>query len=321
MIIASTDPRVSYPSKRGDKENKPNSPAAGGAALHPRRDTGGRRASKDWKVILLGTYHGISDDRILANAAAVTFYALLALFPAIAALVSLYALFADPRSIAQHLDGLSPILPGGGMEIMRDQLQRLTTKPDRTLGLSFVIGLLTSLWSANSGIKAIFDALNVVYEENEKRGFIRLNAMSLLFTVAMIGFVLVALACLVALPAALKILPGFVGAILDYGRWPLMLVLVAAALALIFRFGPSRSEPRWHWVSPGSAFAAIGWLAISALFTWYAANFGSFDKTYGSLGAAIGFMMWIWLSTTVVLIGGKLNAQIEHQEQNLHGPQ
>jgi membrane protein len=279
--------------------------------------------AKGWKDILLRVYRGISDDRILANAAAVTFYALLALFPGIAALVSIYALFADPQSIGQNLDAVSGVLPGGAIDVIRDQLTRLTAQPQGKLGVSLVIGLLVSLWSANGGIKALFDALNVVYEEKEERSFIRLNAVSLIFTVAMIAFLIAALVCLVAVPALLSVLPGFVGMILSYARWPVLLILVMIALAFIFRHGPDRAEPRWRWVSCGSAFAAVGWLGASALFTWYATSFGNFNKTYGSLGAVIGFMMWMWLSLIVILIGGKLNAEIEHQtaRDSTEGPE
>jgi membrane protein len=268
---------------------------------------------RGWKDILLRVYNGIADDRILANAAGVTFYALLALFPGIGALVAIYALFADPRSIAEHLDAMVGILPGGAVDVIRDQLSRLTAQPSSKLGISFVIGLAISLWSANGGIKALFDALNVVYEEKETRSFIRLNATSLTFTAAMIAFLIIALACIVALPTVLGYLPPFVGTVLEFARWPVLLVLVAVALAWIYRSGPDRDEPRWRWITWGSAFAAFGWIAASALFSWYAANFGSFNKTYGSLGAVIGFMMWIWLSVIVVLVGGKLNAEIEHQ--------
>jgi membrane protein len=269
--------------------------------------------ARGWKDILLRVYQGISDDRILANAAAVTFYALLALFPAIAALVSIYGLFADPASIQQHLDSISGVLPGGAVGVIRDQLNRLTAQPRGTLGISFLIGLVISLWSANGGIKAMFDALNVVYEEREERSFIRLNAITLAFTVAMIAFVVIAIACIVALPVALDFLPGFIGLVLNIVRWPLMLVLVALALAFIYRYGPSREEPKWRWLTWGSAFAALAWLGFSAIFSFYAAKFGTFNKTYGSLGAVIGFMTWMWLSVAVILIGGKLNAEMEHQ--------
>jgi membrane protein len=268
-----------------------------------------------WKDILLRVYNGISDDRILANAAGVTYYALLALFPGIAAVVSIYGLFADPSSIVSHVDTMTGFAPGGAIDVIRDQLTRLSAQGSTNLGVGFLIGLLISLWSANSGIKALFDSLNVVYEEEEKRSFIRLNAVTLTFTIATIAFLLIALACVVAFPVMLNHLPapGVTGRLLNIARWPILLVLVAFGLTLIYRYGPSRTEPRWQWITWGGAFAAITWLAASALFSWYAANFGNFNKTYGSLGAIIGFITWMWLSIIVVLVGAKLNAEIEHR--------
>ena len=268
-----------------------------------------------WKDILLRVYNGISDDRILANAAGVTYYALLALFPGIAALVSIYGLFADPGAIISHVDAVAGFAPGGAIDVIRDQLARLSAQGGTTLGVSFLIGLVISLWSANSGIKALFDSLNVVYQEEEKRGFIRLNTVTLSFTITTIAFLLVALACVVALPVVLNHfpVPRVTSLLLDIARWPILLALVSLGLTLIYRYGPSRAEPRWQWITWGSAFAAIAWLAASALFSWYAAHFGSFNKTYGSLGAIIGFMTWMWLSIIVVLVGAKLNAEIEHQ--------
>jgi membrane protein len=245
----------------------------------------------------------------------VTYYALLALFPGIAALVSIYGLFADPNTMISHVDAMAGFAPGGAIDIVRDQLTRLSAQGSTTLGVSFLLGLVISLWSANSGIKALFDSLNAVYQEKEKRSFIRLNLMTLCVTIATVAFLLMALACIVALPVALNHLPlpGVTVVILEIARWPILLVLVAFGLTVIYRYGPSRAEPRWQWITWGSAFAAIMWLVASALFSWYAANFGSFNKTYGSLGAVIGFMTWMWLSIIVVLIGAKLNAEIEHQ--------
>jgi membrane protein len=266
--------------------------------------------ARGWKDILLCVYNGISDDRILVNAAGVTYYALLALVPGIAALVSIYGLFADPSTIVSRLDTVAGLAPGGAIEVIRDQLTRLSAQGSTTLGVGFLIGLVISLWSANSGIKALFDSLNVVYGEKEKRSFIRLNAVTLSFTIATIAFLLIALACIVALPVALDHLPGsgVTGRLLKIARWPILLVLVAFGLTLIYRYGPSCAEPRRQWITWGSAFAAIVWLAASALFSWYAANFGNFNKTYGSLGAIIGFMTWMWLSMIVILVGAKLNA-------------
>ena len=271
--------------------------------------------AKGWKDIILRVYRGISEDRVLANAAGVVFFALLALFPGIAALVSIYGLFADPVSISQHLDTATGVLPGGALDVIRGQLTQLTSQGRGTLGVSFIVGLGISLWSANGGMKALFDALNVVYEEQEKRSFIRLNATSLIFTLGMLVFLLTALGAMVVLPVALNHVPlhEMTTLILKVARWPVLLVLVALGLALIYRYSPSRREPQWRWITPGSAFAAVVWVVASLLFSWYAANFGSFNKTYGSLGAVIGFMTWMWLSIIVILVGGKLNAEIEHQ--------
>lgn len=265
------------------------------------------------KYVLLRVYRDLYDDRILANAAGVAFYTILALFPGIAALVSIYGLFADPASIGGSLGVLSGMLPGGGVMVIKDQLARLSSQGSGSLTIGFVTGLLVSLWSANGGIKALFDALNVVYRERERRSFLKLNAVTLAFTVAMIAFLIVAMAGIVVVPVILDFLPPIGQTIVDFARWPMMAVIVALSLALIYRYGPCRSNPKWHWISWGSGTAALGWLAVSALFSYYAANFGNFNKTYGSLGAIIGFMLWMWLSVVVILLGGKLDAEMEYQ--------
>jgi membrane protein len=199
---------------------------------------------RGWKDILLRIYEGISEDRILANAAAVTFYTLLALFPGIAALVSIYGLFADPSSMANQLDAASGILPSEAVELIRNQLTRLTSQGNTTLGISFVVGLVISLWSANGGIKALFDALNAVYEEKEKRSFVRLNAISMAFTLGMIAFLLIALVGVVALPVALNYLPNFIGSVLNIARWPVLLVLAGLPKRVLMGFA-SISAPSW----------------------------------------------------------------------------
>jgi len=271
--------------------------------------------AKGWKDILWRVYQEISEDRVMSVAAGVTFYALLAIFPGIAAFVSLYGLVADATSINQHLALMTGFLPGGAIEIISEQVKSLTSKPGGALGLAFFLGLAVSLWSANAGMKAIFDALNIVYDEDEKRGFIKLNAQALLFTLGALLFLLLALVAVAVIPLVLKLFPfgEFIEQLLSILRWPILLVLVLLGLAVLYRYGPSRDKAEWRWVTWGSAIAALLWIVGSMLFSWYVANFGKYNETYGSLGAAIGFMTWIWLSTIVVLVGAEVNAEMEHQ--------
>lgn len=237
--------------------------------------------AKGWKDILLRVYGNISEHRVLALAAGMTYYSLLALFPALAALVAIYGLFSDPGSIAKHLDQVSGFIPSGAVDVARDQLTRVASKGNQTLGLTFVVGLAVSLWSANAAMKSLFDTLNIVYGEKEKRSFVRLNALSLSFTLAGIAFVLIALGAVVVLPVALNFvgLSNAADLLVRIARWPAMFVAVALALALIYRFGPSREAPRWRWITWGSAVATVLWLGASALFSWYAANFDSTRPT------------------------------------------
>ncbi|MGJ5203012.1 YihY/virulence factor BrkB family protein [Bradyrhizobium sp. HKCCYLR20261] len=272
-------------------------------------------SARGWKDVLFRVYENVTEHRIVALAAGMTFYTLLAIFPALAALVAIYGLFSDPAKITGHLEQLQGVMPGGAIDIARDQLTRVSANGSQALGITFLVSLAISLWSANAAMKSLFDTLNVVYREPERRGFFKLNAISLLFTGGAILFALLAIGAVVVLPVLLNTLGlSEVGdLVLRIGRWPAIFVCVSLGLALIYRYGPDREEPKWRWISWGSALAAALWLAGSALFSWYAANFGSFNATYGSLGAAIGFMTWIWISAIVVLIGGELDAELEHQ--------
>jgi membrane protein len=271
--------------------------------------------AKGWKDVLWRVYEEIGDDRLLSVAAGVTFYTLLAIFPAIGALVSLYGLFADPGTINTHLNSMAGVLPGGALEIIGDQVKRISSQGEGTLGFAFFSGLAISLWSANAGMKAIFDALNIVYEEEEKRSFIQLNLRSLAFTLGALVFLLLALGSVVVLPIVFEFL--HLGAILEpllaIARWPILLVVTVLALAVLYRYGPSRDTAEWRWLTPGSVTAGVAWLIGSMLFSWYVSSFGNYNETYGSLGAAIGFMTWIWISATIVLLGGEINAEAEHQ--------
>jgi membrane protein len=287
-----------------------------------RVDDRGRQAStpseiplRGWKDILVRVYENISKHRVLALAAGITYYSILAIFPAIAALVALYGLFSDPATIAKHLDQAAGFLPGGAIDIAREQLTRLTSKGTQTLGATFLIGLGTSLWSANAAMKSLFDTLNIVHDEDDKRGFFKLNAISLGFTIGGVVFILAALSSIVIIPVAVQFvgLSGLGDLLLRVGRWPAMYIVLTLALAVIYRYGPDRETARWRWITWGSAIAALLWIVVSGFFSFYAANFGKFNETYGSLGAVIGFMTWLWISAIVILLGAEIDAEMEHQ--------
>jgi membrane protein len=268
-----------------------------------------------WKDILWRTYQRSNDDRLLATAAGVVFFGLLAVFPAVTALVSSYGLFADPSTIGANLQSLALMLPEGSFQIVQDQIARVLDKGSVALGWTFLFGLLLAIWSANAGVKAVIDALNVVYEEREKRGFIALNLLSLAFTIGGIVALLLMVSAVVAFPLALDHLglPPDSRVIVSLARWPLMFVGLLAALGILYRFGPSRRAPRWEWLGIGTLAAVLLWIAGSAALSWYLSNFGNYSATYGSLGAAIGLMMWMWMSAIIVLFGAELNSEIEHQ--------
>lgn len=286
------------------------------------RDAHGRDATsparipaKGWWSVIKRVVSEVSADRIMLTAAGVTFYLLLALFPALTAFVSIYGFVSDPATVAQHLTLLDGVLPSGGVELIETQLQSLARQDPSALSFGFVFGLLVALWSANSGMKSIFDAMNVVYEEDEKRGFIKYNLMSLGFTLAALVAAMFFITLIGIVPAVLAFLylEGMTEFLIRFSRWPLMLFAVAFAFSVIYRWGPSRRKAKWRWVSWGSGFAAIAWLLVSIGFSWYLENFANYNATYGSLGAVIGFMIWTWISVIILLVGAELNAELEHQ--------
>jgi len=273
----------------------------------------------NWKTILWRLYERSNDDRLLATSGGVVFFGLLAVFPAVTALVSSYGLFADPATIGSNLQTLALMLPEGSFQIVQDQIARVLAKGTGALGGTFLFGLALALWSANAGVKAIIDALNVAYEVRETRSFIRLNLLSLALTAGGIAALLLMIAAVVAFPLAfdrigLGLGLGLEGAfILGLARWPLLFIVLLVALSVLYRFGPDRPAARWEWTGAGTLAAAVLWIAGSATLSWYLSNFGNYNATYGSLGAAIGLMVWMWMSATIVLFGAELNSEIERQ--------
>ena len=278
-------------------------------------DTPSEMPWEGWKDILWRTYAEFATDRITLIAAGATFYLLLALFPALAAFVSIYGFVADPVTIADHIAFLGGVLPSGGVDLIRAQLQALASQDPATLSFGFIFGLLFALWSANSGIKTLFEALNVAYDETEKRSFLWLNTLSLIFTLGAMLVGILFIVCVGVVPAILAFagLSGWEEVLISIFRWPLLIVVSTAAISLLYRYGPSRERAKWRWITWGALFASIAWLVTSLLFSWYLANFADYNATYGSLGAVIGFMLWTWLSVVILLLGAELDAELEHQ--------
>jgi membrane protein len=279
---------------------------------------------RGWKDILWRTWAGITGDHLLTLAGGVAFFALLAMVPALTAGVSSYALFADARAIQGQLNLFANIVPPTALDLVRDEIIRIVANSNGRLTLSFLGSLALSLWSANSGVKAMFEALNIVYGEEEKRSIAQLNLFSMLLTICSIAAMLMIVTGVVVLPLVFSI-TGFLGiklTIIALLRWPAMLILAMVAFGVLYRYGPSRRLVQAHWITLGSLTAAFLWLAMSATFSWYLSHVANYTATYGALGAVIGLMMWMWLSAVIVLIGAKLNAEIEHQtaEDTTVGP-
>jgi membrane protein len=282
----------------------------------------GRRASspeyipwQGWKDILVRTYLEFNRHRLLALAAGVAFYDLLAIFPAITALVSIYGFFASATEIEADLSVLVSLVPAELLDVIREQTHRIASQGAESLSLTFIAAVLFSLWSANAGMKALFDALNVIYEEVEKRSFVRLNIASLCFTAALIALAVLNTAAIVVVTPFINQLRinNLAAAALSISKWVFLFVVAALVLSALYRFGPSRRRAKWRWLSIGSIAGALSWLTCSAAFSWYLGHFAKYGVTYGSLGAAVGLMMWLWVVAIVILLGAQLNAEIEHQ--------
>ena len=263
-----------------------------------------------WRVV-----EAVIADRVTLVAAGVTYFLLLSLFPALAALVALYGFVADPATIMEHIGFLGGIFPPGSFDLILNQVTALTQQKTSTLSFAFVSGLVVALWSANSGMKALFDAMNVAYQEDEKRGFILLNLLSLAFTMGALAVVALLIAAIGLLPAVLAYLwlERWQELLARFARWPVILVLIGCGIAVIYRYGPSRERAKLRWLSWGVVFSTLLWLAASLLFSVYLENFANYNATYGTLGALIGLMVWLWISVVILIVGAELNAELEHQ--------
>ncbi|HZL01093.1 MAG TPA: YihY/virulence factor BrkB family protein [Caulobacteraceae bacterium] len=267
-----------------------------------------------WKDILWRAYRELARTRLPFIAGGVTFYVLLATFPAIAAFVSLYGIFSDVHSVERQLNQMSAVFPRDATALIGGQMMRLASQRNETLSAAFAASTLVSIWSANAGMNALFNGINIAYGETEKRNYFQLTLLTYGATLAATVFLTVVAAATVAAPVLFHDV-GLHG--LRYWwlplRWVGVYLMAAIVFTLVYRYGPSRARARWRWVFPGGLAAALFWMAGSLGFSWYVNNFTHFGVTYGSLGAMIGFMLWVWFSIIVILAGAELNSEIEHQ--------
>ncbi len=270
--------------------------------------------SKGWKDILWRTKAQLEEDNLSIVAAGVAFYGFVAVVPSLAATIGLYALIADASTISEHLNLLARVVPSQVMPLLEEQVKRIASD-DKAAGWSAVVGLLIALYSSASATKALITGLNVAYDEQEKRSFIKLNLSALALTLAAIVGVIANITLVAVLPKAMEFLQLSPTAQTAIGwlRWPVIMGLFMFALAVVYRFGPCRHQPQWRWVSWGAAVGTLLWVAGSALFSLSVTQFGGYDTTYGSLGAVVVFLLWLFITAYVVLIGAEFNSEMERQ--------
>lgn len=298
-------------------------PRRAGQPLPPQQNRGRSATSPHqipmpgWKDILVRSWGEVSENNIFLVAGGVTYAVLLALFPALAALVAIYGLLLDPSQVEQQVAALSHVLPPASAEMIGDELHKLIATSSHSLSISAGVALLLALWSASRGMSGLISAFDIAYQEKETRGFFKLNLLAIVLTVLMLIGGTVIIALVGVLPAALQIvgLESSTKWLLLVLEWPLLIVVVMAGLAVLYRYAPDRHPPRWRWVSPGAIVATLLWLAGSVAFTVYVSHFNSYDKTYGSLGGVVVMLTWLYLSAFVALFGAVINAQSERQTQ------
>jgi membrane protein len=285
-------------------------------------DAAGREAERPseipprgWLAILKRVKAEVKEDNVPLLAAGVAFYAMLAIFPAIIAVVTVYGMVADPNQIESQVAEFAKGLPEGAAQLLTGQLENAAGAADQALSIGLALSLLGVLWSASGGVQGLVKGLNLVYDERETRGFLKLRALSLLLTLGAIVVAVVALALITVFPAVVESLElGRVGELAaSIGRWVILAVVVLVALAVLYRYGPDRANPRWRWVSWGALVALLLWLLGSVGFSYYVDNFGKYNQTYGALAAVIILLLWLFLSAFVVLLGAELDAETERQ--------
>lgn len=281
-------------------------------------DRPGQIPKPGWKDILKRTKEEMARDHVSIVAAGIAFYGLLAIVPAIVATISIWAIVFDPQQITQQISSISHLLPEEAADIIQQQAEQASQDAGAGMSLAAIFGILLAVYSASRGIDGLMEGLNIIYDEQENRGVIKRTALKLILTLGAILMTLVTLGVITAIPAIVELigLPDVFGTLVNLARWPLLMIVVMLAIAVLYRYGPDRDKPRWQWTSIGSFAAVLLWIVGSIAFSIYVRNFSSYNETYGSLGAIIILLMWFWLSAFIVLMGAELNSEMEHQTKH-----
>jgi membrane protein len=271
--------------------------------------------AKGWKDIAFRLKDEIAEDHMSLIAAGVAFYGLLALFPAITALIAISGLLVEPNTVIDQLSSLRGVVPEEVIAIVTDQATAVAGSREGGLGLAAIFGLLLALYSASKGMASLMEGINVAYDETEERGFIRLKLVTFGLTLFLMFGLVVALLAMLGLPAVLAVFNfgGVAEALASLISFAVLLVLTMLGLAVLYRYGPSRDEPEWNWASAGAVIGCILWLIASAGFAFYVSNFGTYNESFGTLAGVIVLLMWFWISAFIILLGAELNAEMEAQ--------
>ena len=274
--------------------------------------------SSGWKKVLKIVKGRIKKDNLPIVSAGVAFYAFLAIFPGIMALFSIYGLATDAQSAQEQIATLAELLPREAITLIEGRVDNLMETSSIALGWGTLFGILIALWSSNRGIKSLFTGLDIAYNVENGRGFFKQYAVTLAFTLGTIIVIIISLAFIVLFPVLVNTigLPGTVGNLLTWLRWPLLAIIVISAISLIYQHGPSRDTPRFRWVVLGATVATILWLIASWGFSVYVSNFGNFSEMYGSLSAVVILLFWLFISSFIILVGGELNRATEAYAEN-----
>ncbi len=270
---------------------------------------------KGWKDITLRVKDSINSDRLSLLSAAMSYYSLFSLVPALSSLVLIYAWISDPQDISNHISSMSGLIPAELEQVLTKTLGNLASTASSSLGIGAIVSLLISLWAASKISKSAIEAMNIIYDEEDKRGFFKSAFLALGMTLLGIVLSIIALAVIIGIPTVTNILnlPDTLATSVTVGSWVLLLAIFSFFLSVIYRYGPDRQNAKWRWVSIGSVVAAVLWAVTSLLFSWYAKEFGNFNKTYGSMASIIVLMTWFYLTSFVILLGAEINAELEHQ--------